>query len=479
MRYWMVIVAISLLAGCRLAQSEFQSKYRPPIQKASTHTSCPVIETTMTAARHDVFIEDLVRSGLENSPRLKAATHRAQALSRRVTQELSLPDPTVNTTTHLAPVETAAGRQAFALGVSQKFVSRQRRVTQAAIATEEYQSAQAELVRMQHELAEQIRTAGYQLLTIVETIKLLQQDLASLAEIEVVILRQFEVDANTSQQDVLNVQIEQSSVENQLTELRQKQDSYSARLVRLVHLPPGTKIKLLDTLDGASGEYDVDQMLSLALAARPELEQQLSRIRRDERKRCLAQLQNRPDYTVGLNWIATSSEGISPVANGDDALQLGVGFNLPIHQRRIQAAICEADEAGLASAAELESLQDQIAEEVVDTLAKLDSATSTLTLLQEDILPKSTRALGLSIDEYTNGKTDYTRLISNWRSLLRHRVAVANLKSQQRQLLATLGRQVGLLEPVEETVNSISYEIQGSESLGSESEGSSRSKHGN
>ena len=112
-------------------------------------------------------------------------------------------------------------------------------------------------------------------------------------------------------------------------------------------------------------------------------------------------MQNKPDFTVGLNWIATSSDGISPVANGDDALLLGIGFNLPIRKGRIQAAICEAKESSLASASQLESLKDEVAEEVFDFVAKAEGTADTLQLLQEDIIPKSERTLDLSIEEYT------------------------------------------------------------------------------
>ena len=64
-------------------------------------------------------IEDYVQLGLSQNPAVSAAKHRIDSLRHRIPQELSLPDPIVNTTTHLAPVETAAGRQTFATGVSQ------------------------------------------------------------------------------------------------------------------------------------------------------------------------------------------------------------------------------------------------------------------------------------------------------------------------------------------------------------------------
>ena len=190
------------------------------------------------------------------------------------------------------------------------------------------------------------------------------------------------------------------------------------------------------------------------LNARPELESQLSQVRANQRQQSLASLQRRPDVTLGLNWIATSNSGISPVANGDDALVLGIGFNLPIYQHRIRSAELEAETSSLSSMAKLNSLEDQIAEEVFDTVTSLDSTGATLSLFQEDILPKSERTLTLSIDEFANGTVGYRELIDNWRSLLKYRMTVVSLRSNRMQLLATLGRQIGRLTPLEETTES-------------------------
>lgn len=445
MRFWLLFVAICCVGGCRSPHAAYRMKacHSPSIGSATQ-----IVSTTTVGAQHKYSIEELVQLAITNNPRIFEAEHRIAALKHRIPQQLALPDPMINTTTPLAPIETAAGRQAFGLGVSQKFVDVDRRATNAAIANDEVLAAEAELVRIRQEIAEQTRVACYQLLAVRETIRVTQEDIQSLAQIEEVILRKYEVQASVSQQDVLNVHIEQSKVENQLVELKQKEKSYAARVARLARLEPGAIVGLADSLSDVLDSSDADSLIAQALESRPELSRQLAQIRADHKKICLANLQQRPDFTVGLNWIATSNRGISPVANGDDALLLGVGFNLPINKSRIRSAICEAQEAKLASSAKLESLKDQIAEEVFDSVAKLDSAGATLSLIQEDIVPKAERSLELSIEEYANAKTDFAQLIANWRSLLQYRIAVANLQSQRRQLLATLGRQVGLLEPI-------------------------------
>ena len=446
MRLLLFIAAASVLVGCRSTQIAYHAK----VCNASNCCGPNAVVLTTNASETSSFsIEELVQLGLASNPSIEEAKQTICSLKQRIPQELSLPDPMVNTATHLAPVETAAGQQAFALGVSQKFVNLNRRATKAAMANDEVCAAKANLLRLQQQIAEQIRVACFQLLAIQETIQITKDDVEILKQIEEVVIRQYEVKQAVSQQDVLNIQIEQSKVENQLTDLLQKEKTYSARVSRLVHFEPGMSIVLQDGLGDVAQQQDVDSLIAQALASRPELAGQLARIRKERRKICLANLQNRPDYTVGLNWIATSTNGISPVANGDDAVLLGIGFNLPVYKNRIRAAACEAKHSSLASQAKLASLQDQIAEEVFDSVARLDSTASTISLLREDIIPKSERTLQIAIEDYSNGNTDYAQLITNWRSLLQYRIAEANLQSERMQLLASLGRQLGLIEPVE------------------------------
>lgn len=445
MRLALFVTTLLVLVGCRSPQVAYHTRVCSA-SKCSPNTCqiCPDVEQPS-----EFSIEELVQIGLANHPRIRETEHRIRSLQFRIPQELSLPDPIVNTTTHLAPVETAAGRQAFALGLSQKVVSVDRRATHAAIAHEDVCVAQAELRKIKLEIAEQIRVVGYQLLFVRESMQITKEDLESLAQIEELIVRQYEVEQSVSQQDVLNVQIEQSKIENQLTNLRQQEHAFQARLATLVNFAPATEFVLFDSLVDNAAAVDFEQLTACALAARPELESQLAIVRRDLQKICLASLQHRPDFTVGLNWIGTSDAGISPVANGDDAVLLGIGFNLPVYTQRIRAAVCEARAARLASTAKLEVIQDQIAQEIFETVTQLESVDITSALLRDDILPKSIRTLELSIEEYSTGRMDYNQLISNWRNVLKYRIALANLQSNRMRLLASLARQVGQFEPID------------------------------
>jgi len=439
-------LALICLSGCRTPPSVLQTH-----QQADTCFVSSTLQTNEAAAvtTETGSIEDYVQIGLSRNPRIEEAQHKIEAIRHRALQVSSLPDPMVNTNTFLAPVQTAAGEQAFSLGISQKFTNAERRATKTAIVSDEVAAAEAMWTQTQLEVAESIRSACYQLWFIRKSIEITKDDRESLEQISEVVLRQYEVKKSVTQQDVLNVQSELSKIENQLTELKHKEKSFQARIARLIHVNPQSDLQITDQLQNNHANLNVNDLIAQAVQSRPDLHSQFANIQRDIKKSQLAYLENKPDFTVGLNWIATTSDGISPVANGDDALLLGVGFNLPVHQSRIRAGICEAQSNWLASESRLASLQDQASEEVFDLVSKLDSTRETLLLVQEDIIPKAERTLELSIGEYTTDSITYVQLIANWRSVLRYRITEANLQSQYQQFLVSLARSVGQLDPIQ------------------------------
>lgn len=380
--------------------------------------------------------------GISRNPRIQEAQFKIEALREQIPQALALPDPMVASTTHLSPVQTAAGEQAFGLGVNQKFTNYERRATKAAMVGDEIAAAVLNKQSIELEIAEQIRTVCQQLLLIQKSILITEEDARSLQRIAELIEEQFVVKKSVTQQDVLNVQMERSTIENELTRLQQKESAYNSRLARLLRLNPSSKLTLDAELATEDQQFDVDDLIGQA-SENPELKSQIARIQKNQKNIRLAELASRPDFTVGLNWIATSSSGISPVANGDDAVLLGVGFNLPIYQDRIRAGIAEAQWNRRASESKLASLRDEIAEEVFVLVDKLESTKQMLVLLQKDIIPKANRTLELSISEYSTGKADFVQLIENWRNVLRYKLSEANLQSQHNQALASLTRAVG------------------------------------
>jgi outer membrane protein TolC len=256
----------------------------------------------------------------------------------------------------------------------------------------------------------------------------------------------YRVKREVTQQDVLQVQVALSRLDSELINFHQQKESAQAKLARLLHVSPETKPEAMDSLPPEQTVQDIQRFYELAIEARPELHAQLATIEKDRRSACLAELNNYPDLTLGFNWIATSGDGISPVANGDDAFMLTLGMNLPVYKKRIDAGVREAQTRALSNARKYDRLKDEAMEGVADLFAKIKGQQENLRLFRNDIIPKQKLTLEQSIDDYQVGKVDFLQMIDNWRQLLRFHIAEKRFETDLQQTMAALARQVGSFE---------------------------------
>ena len=134
---------------------------------------------------------------------------------------------------------------------------------------------------------------------------------------------------------------------------------------------------------------------------------------------------------------------LAPTADGIDNLSLGIGANIPLYRKRLEAGVREAEAQTVASAREYDGLRDRTQEEIKDLFAQLVSQQELLNLFRTDIVPKAEQTFKASISAYQTGRTDILMLIDNWRQLLQYRIAQQRLEAQLRQTLASLECAVG------------------------------------
>jgi outer membrane protein TolC len=247
----------------------------------------------------------------------------------------------------------------------------------------------------------------------------------------------------TSQQDVLRAQVELLNTDNQLIRLRQQLDSSQAKLARLIHVSPDTPLRAVERSPSGQIPADLQRLYEQAVAERPELHAQLAAMRRDRHNVELARLEYFPDLTAGATWIGTSTAGISPVANGDDAFLLGLSVNVPIYRKRLEAGVREAESRAVSTTRQYDSLRDRTVEEVKDLYAQAISQYELVKLFRDAIIPKAEQTLEVSRAGYETGDVDFLQLIDNWQQLLQFQIAQHRLESQLEQTLAALERVVG------------------------------------
>ena len=449
---WLPMIALVVAsAGCRSRGHTVDNRYR---QLSREYVQAQQQPAYAIAASNPVFeelsgphsVEEYLQIGLRQNSEIQEVRLMVESLANRVPQAASLPDPMLGATAFPSPVQTAAGEQEFALSMNQKVPWRGKLATKAGIAEEEVNAARARLAAVELKVVEQIKNAYYQLYFVQHAISIVEKDKKELERIEDIVDQMYRVKREVTQQDVLQVQVALSRIDSELVQLQQQKESAQARLARLLHVSPETKPEAMDSLPPHQTVQDIQHLYELAIKSRPELHAQLATIQRDRKATCLAELQNYPDMTFGFNWISTSSDGISPVANGDDAFMLSLGMNLPVYRKRLDAGVREAQTRALSNARKYDRLKDETMEGVADLFAKIKSQQETLRLFRDDIIPRQQLAFEQSRDDYQVGKVDFLQMIDNWRQLLRYHIQEKRFETDLQQTLAALARQIGDFE---------------------------------
>ncbi len=447
----LAVGAASLAPGCR-APHQIETRDYSELARSISRSmrSAEPVEAALDPVLEELAgahpVEQYIGYALEQNPAIQAARMEIESLAQRVPQAASLQDPTVATTVAAEPVQTAAGQQDLSLLASQKLPWHGKLATRAAVAEQQVEVARAQLASVELAVVEKVKRAYYELYYIQQATRITEEDKKQLELIETVVDRKYRVERKVTQQDLLNVQVAVSQLETDLVKLRQQLQSTQARLAEQLHLSPDTQVRAMDQLPPEELPESLANLYRRAIADRPELQEALAAIARDQRSVELARLNYYPDLTLGATWVDTSTNGLSAIANGRDAVLIGASINVPIYRKRLRAGVREAEAKAVSSARKYDSLKDKTQGDVKDLFAQATSQQELLQLFREDIIPKAQQALDQSISAYQVGKVDFLQMIDNWRELLRFEITAQRLEAGLRQSLASLARAVGAVE---------------------------------
>ncbi|MEZ5940238.1 MAG: TolC family protein [Planctomycetaceae bacterium] len=438
---------LCILTGCRSGQQvrdpEYvhlsRETYRATVTQVSEHETIAPVYSHLEGPHS---VEEYIQVALQQNPEVQGARKRMESLAYKVPVAASLPDPMLSVTAQPAPVQTAAGRQQFVLSASQKLPWAGKLKTQVAMAEAQTNVGRAQLASVELATISKVKKAYYELYYLQQAITVTEAEQQLLGEIRDVANTRYKT-GRTSQQDVLRADLEISNVETELIQLRQQVTSGQARLARLLHIAPETRVGAVSSLPDEMLPQNLTTLQLQAVAARPELHGALAAVFRDQHAANLARLDYKPDVTLGFSWIDVADGGLARNANGQDALLLTAGVNLPVYKKRLDSSVRSAEAGAVASARNYDAMKDATLEEVTDLFARTNSHQQMLTLFEEDILPKARQTLQVSSQAYNVGEVDFLQLIDNWRQLLRYEVNYRRLEANLRQSLAELEQAVG------------------------------------
>jgi outer membrane protein TolC len=455
------LLAVVLLVGCRAAQTVHDPEYALVAQAAyeAWHDPMPA-ESAVSPVVYELAgpqpVEAYIGYALSQNAGVQAARKRVEAAAMRVPQAASLKDPMLDVVgwpffPHVP--QTASGRMTVDMMVSQEVPWFGKLSTQAAAAEEEVNAARAQLAAAELKTIEEVKLAYYELYFVQKAIRITQEDRDILADLIEVANALYTTD-KTSQQDVLRLQAELSSVDGELIRLAQMRAAAQAEMSQLLHVSPETPLAAIEELSPEDVPGDLDALYRQAVALRPELHAMLADIERDRWKVDRARLEYYPDATFKFGWGEMSTGGaLAASADGIDNLTIGLSMNLPVYRRRLDAAVHEAEATVVAGAREYDQMKDETQRDVKRLFTQAASQRDLEVLFRESIILKTRQALEVTVRQYQAGDVEFADLIANWRELLRFHISHLQLEAQLRQTLASLERVVGgMTEPTAEVI---------------------------
>jgi outer membrane protein TolC len=449
--WWIAAGLVAATVGCRAPRTirdpEFAAlAVTPPVACASAESVAAAVMPVAAELSGPRPVDEYIAFALCQNPEIQVKRKRVEAAAMRVPQAASLEDPLLDVNgwpLYAHAPQQAGGRMTVDVMASQQVPWFGKLRARASAAEAEADAACAELAAAELQVVEQVKRAYYELYLVQTATEITQQSRNLAVEFGKIAEAKYRTGL-VDQQDLLRAQLEISNVDVELVRMRQELLSAQARLARLLHVSPETPVRALAELPEEQVPGDIERLYALAIEARPDLHSQLAAIRRDRFNVDLARLQYFPDLTLKFGWgEMTTSRALAPTADGWDNLSLGIGANIPIYRKRLEAGVREAEAQTVASVREYDSLRDRTQEEIKDLFSQLVSQQELLKLFRAEIVPRAEQTLKASISAYQTGRTDILMLIDNWRQLLQYRIAQQRLEAQLRQTLASLERAVG------------------------------------
>ena len=432
-------------AGPEYAQTEYYVQLASGSYETGESATLPV-EAELEGTHP---VDFYVQFALERNPEILAAQRGVAARAEVIPQVTALDDPMLVDTFQPIDnhsVQTAAGRGPNTLALSQRFPWFGKLRVRGEVAEQETQMALTRLAQAQLKVIEDVHLAYYEVAFNQQAIRLTEASEELLERILQVVDARV-ITGLTSQQDLLRAQVELVRLKDQLITLRRQLRQSQADLAATLHTSPESDLRAVDELELWTAPEIIDGLYAAAIRCRPELQERLHAIVRDQRVEELARLQYYPDVTLGVAWQAiTTGAAVSPVANGNDNVAFGVGVNIPIWRDKLRAGVREAEHRVVESARRYDATRDDTFRQIRRLLVQVRALQQQIRLYRESpdgIVPKAKQALDVSFAEYTVNKVDFQQLIGNWTDWLTFQIQLARLQTMLGQTLASLERVVG------------------------------------
>ena len=429
-----LLVAGLLLAGCKGIPTRTEKEARQQVKAVAADFRPHGKKPSLPVLTSDSSLSNYLAFAMLNQPKVEAAFYDWAASIERITQARSLPDPQLTFQLDIQNIITS-----IMPGLMGSIPWPDKLRVAAIIASDESQALYFAFQSTVLTGAFELKRAYYQLYFLTEKLRVDQNTLNLLGELEKLARAQNEV-GKVTLQDVLRAQIEQDQLKTELANLEDSRNPLLAQFksaLGLGHDDPAPPMP--GRFESTPLDLSADKLFETALAQNTRLKAMEADVRAAEASITLAQRARLPDFNLGL----MADVKMNP------ALYRPLGtVSLPIWRDKIAAQIAEAQANKRSAEARLSDEQIALAVVFAERSYLYRDATRNLALLNDQLLPKARQSLEVARSGYLGGQLDFFNLTDTERTLLGFELDRVEAATQREVVLAELSLIVQGMPPV-------------------------------
>ena len=335
-----------------------------------------------------------------------------------------LPDLEIGAGVFVLPVETRTGPQQFRVGATQMLPWPGKLAALAATADARARPLLEKVATRQLMLIYQLEKAYFSLAGLEARRAVLAESLTLYASLNRLALSRVESGKGSSV-DVYQIQLQRQQVERQLAELRYLAQQEMVTINTLLNRPADTLVE---------ARMDIDQRVAETLDFAPDLAAddpdlsnhpglRIYKVQQEANRAAieLTKLDQRPDFGVGVDYIATGRrDDADPLRNGRDVILPRAMVTIPLSKGKFSAKRQEEEVRIRALDARREATENEFRAEIRRALNAIDNAANELYFLREQ-----TRVIDATVSiarsEFANGKRAFDELLRLENQLIGYR----------------------------------------------------------
>ncbi|MGC8743272.1 MAG: TolC family protein [Verrucomicrobiia bacterium] len=428
-----LLLALLILTGCSGVKQTSEIKARQSLSAVSAVYRPEGKKPQLPVLTQKSPLSDFLLYGILNSPDVESAYYEWAASVERITVERSLPEPRFTFQTDIMDFV-----KSLMPGLMFEFPGPGKLEARANVASAESLSRYYQFESAVFKTAFEIKRAYYQLYFLEDKIRVNQNILNLLNDLEAIARRRNELGL-ASLEDVLRIQIEQERLKTEIANLKDSRNPLLAMFKGTLGLKPEEpNPPVPEIFQTTSIEVKEETLLTNALARNPAIKAIEARINRATAAIQLARKAKVPDYSAGIELDALSS----PVMARPQ-----FAVTLPIWRDKIAAQIAEAESEKKSVEARLSQTQIYLAIDLAEKLFTYRETTRAVFLLNEQLLPKARQAVEISMANYSAGKGEFAALTENWKLLYGLELELVDAKTRRELALAELELMIASLPP--------------------------------